>query len=103
MCQDSQCTLRVAERVSSYRYFRIIVQLFFEEVQSQLKIFNDIVIVCTSLVMFHIAASKYLPVFRLQQFSYFLSLRLRLLAEPLLEETHLAINEHSMRLLGAVA
>ena len=103
MCQNSQCTLRVAERVSSYRYFRIVIELFFEEVQSQLKIFNNIVVVGTSLVMFHIATSKYLPIFRLQQFSHFLSLGLMLLPEPLLEETHLAVNEHSMSFLGAIA
>ena len=53
----------MTKRISRNGNFRIVIELLFEEVESKLEIFNNIVVIGTAFVMFDITSTKYLPIF----------------------------------------
>jgi len=96
MGKNGQCRLRMTERISRNCYFREIVELFFQEMQSKLKVLYYIVIIATALVMFHVSSTHDLPIFGLQKFLYLFTLLKGLLEIPSLEESHFAVEKCSM-------
>lgn len=102
MCQDSQSALRMTERVSRDCNLRVVIKLLLEIMETQLKIFDDIIIVGTSLVMLNIASSKYFPIFRFQYLLYLLFILNILLAKPSLEEPNFAVEEGTVGFLSFV-
>jgi len=62
----------MSKAISRHCYFRIIVKLLLQKMQTQLKILNYIVVVGTTLVMFDIATTQDLPIFCLEQLLHFL-------------------------------
>lgn len=53
MGQNSQSGLGMSKRISRHCSPGEIVELFFQETQTSLEILNDIIIICTALIMLH--------------------------------------------------
>lgn len=70
--------------------------------EPHLVVLNDVLVVGTPLVVLHVPSPHDLPILGLQQILHLRLHSLVLLTEPPLKETHFAVEERAVGLLGGV-
>ena len=69
--------------------------------KTSLKVSNNIIIICTTLIVFHKSTSNNLPIFSFKKFFYFLFIIFIKWCIPFFKETHFTVKERTMAFLTA--
>lgn len=97
--QNGQCCLRVSKWVSRNSCLRGVVKLIFQKVEPSMEVFNNIIIVGASFIMFDKSSANNFPILCFEKLFDLLFPYWGLFGIPFLEESHFTVEKWSMGFL----